>query len=634
MGRERTNPVREFFVYDRESNTSRCQIEGCNFDMKGDHAANLERHIQRIHPDIYESHMLSKPRSSKRQQDATGCPSNKRSASQQSLEEVIRRKATKSAVSKASIVSACVELVTTNGRPFQLMEDSGFRNLLNPLIEIAGGGFAINSKNIRTEVREVAAKTRQHISESLRSRLFSLKIDCATRMDRAVLGINAQYIENGKIVVQTLAMKELYERHTAQYITLQVQDVLARYELGVNQVYSLTTDNGSNMLKAASLLNDESSRAAGDYDDASTSDDISMDIDEEFCLTGEHQDVRQIHSIRCAAHTLQLAVNDALKHGMTIDIFAKCRNISKKLRTQTLMSLIRKLKLKKPILDCVTRWMSTVIMLRRLTELRGFCDDMFGTDNELRLQDDEWKAVDDAIEALAPAEEATKRLQTEQLTLGDFYSLWIACRERTAKLTSALASSLAASMRSRETRLFEGELFCSAIFLDVRYHVLLSDDQRTKAKLHLTRLWKRLAPPSARSRSAPSETTSSEEHAGEITDEVEELLRQKDRVRPTATPIHSISSMLEATEAKPRINKHVDILKYWECQTEKEPEMKALADVVLAVPATQVSVERAFSALKYILSDQRASLAPDILEDILVVRSARSASTPAYSVCS
>lgn len=87
---------------------------------------------------------------------------------------------------------------------------------------------------------------RKHGSESLRSRLFSLKIDCATRIDRAVLGINAQYIENGKIVVQTLAMKELHERHTAQYIELQIQDVLARYELGVNQVYSLTTDNGSN----------------------------------------------------------------------------------------------------------------------------------------------------------------------------------------------------------------------------------------------------------------------------------------------------------------------------------------------------------------------------------------------------
>lgn len=451
-----------------------------------------------------------------------------------------------------------------------------------------------------------------------------MKIDCATRIDRAVLGINAQCTENRKIVVQTLAMKELYERHTAQYIKLQIQDVLARYELGVNQVYSLTTDNGSNMLKAASLLNDATCGETSDYDDAPTSDDISMDIDEEFSLSGEHQDVGQIHSVRCAAHTLQLAVNDALKHEATVDIFTKCRKISKKFRTQTLMSLIRKLKLKKPILDCVTRWMSTVIMLKRLTELRGFCDDMFGTGTELRLQDDEWRAVDDAIQALAPAEEATKRLQSEQLTLGDFYSLWIACRERTAKLTSTLASSLVAAMRSRETRLFESELFCSAIFLDVRYHVLLSDDQRTKAKLHLARLWKRLSPPSARSRSVPSETTSSEEKEGEITeDEVEELLRQKDRARPTATLVHSISSMLDAAEAKPRISKQADILKYWECQKEKEPEMKALADVVLAVPATQVSVERAFSALKYILSDHRSSLAPDILEDILVVRSAR-----------
>ena len=30
---------------------------------------------------------------------------------------------------------ACLELVTINGRPFNLMDDSGFRKVLNPLLE-------------------------------------------------------------------------------------------------------------------------------------------------------------------------------------------------------------------------------------------------------------------------------------------------------------------------------------------------------------------------------------------------------------------------------------------------------------------------------------------------------------------
>ncbi|KAH7937062.1 hypothetical protein HPB49_013441 [Dermacentor silvarum] len=84
--------------------------------------------------------------------------------------------------------------------------------------------------------------------------MFSLKIDCASRLDRALLGINVQYAVNGKLILQPLAMKELFDRHTAEHLTSQVKSTLSRYDLSVAQVYSVTTDNGANMLKATRLL--------------------------------------------------------------------------------------------------------------------------------------------------------------------------------------------------------------------------------------------------------------------------------------------------------------------------------------------------------------------------------------------
>ena len=41
---------------------------------------------------------------------------------------------------KNRVIESCVQLVTTNGRPFQLLDDSGFRMIMNPIFEAIGDG--------------------------------------------------------------------------------------------------------------------------------------------------------------------------------------------------------------------------------------------------------------------------------------------------------------------------------------------------------------------------------------------------------------------------------------------------------------------------------------------------------------
>ncbi|KAH9373650.1 hypothetical protein HPB48_011398 [Haemaphysalis longicornis] len=97
--------------------------------------------------------------------------------------------------------------------------------------------------------------------------MLSLKIDSASRLDMALLGINVQYAENGKLILQALAMKELFERHTGEHLKLQVKKTLSRYDIIVSQVYSVTTDNSANMFKAVRLLGE-----ADDENESSSSD--------------------------------------------------------------------------------------------------------------------------------------------------------------------------------------------------------------------------------------------------------------------------------------------------------------------------------------------------------------------------
>ena len=49
------------------------------------------------------------------------------------------------------------------------------------------------------------------------------------------------------------------------------------------------------------------------------------------------------------------------------------------------------------------------------------------------------------------------------------------------------------------------------------------------------------------------------------------------------------------------------------------PELSELAKMVSGVPATQVSVERLFSGLKYILPPYRSNISSRNVEDILLL---------------
>ena len=85
----------------------------------------------------------------------------------------------------------------------------------------------------------------------------------------------------------------------------------------------------------------------------------------------------------CAAHTMQLAVMDALKDADTATILVSARPLATQLRHPSIMMCIRQMKMIKPKIDCPTRWSSSCDMISRLIELRSFCDQMAAADEKL-----------------------------------------------------------------------------------------------------------------------------------------------------------------------------------------------------------------------------------------------------------
>lgn len=100
------------------------------------------------------------------------------------------------------------------------------------------------------------------------------------------------------------------------------------------------------------------------------------------------------------------------------------------------------------------------------------------------------------------------------------------------------------------------------------------------------------------------------------------MLASKDSSRSGARkkPNDKIDSIIDAFLKEPRVNKKENILSWWYSKRFTHPLLFSLSEVALAVPPTQVSVERLFSGLKFTLSYLRDKLGEDSLDDIMLIR--------------
>ena len=65
------------------------------------------------------------------------------------------------------------------------------------------------------------------------------------------------------------------------------------------------------------------------------------------------------------------------------------------------------------------------------------------------------------------------------------------------------------------------------------------------------------------------------------------------------------------------------ILGFWKTMADSLPNLAKAASQILTVPTTSASVERAFSAAGQVISEHRSKISPDLVDDILFLRSTK-----------
>lgn len=381
------------------------------------------------------------------------------------------------------------------------------------------------------------------------------------------------------------------------------------------------------MLKTTELLREDlHSYMANDSEDDS-------DEEEYPCRTNMHEVIlpdcsEMVNCIRCAPHTLQLVVTDSIKGQNLGQQILGCRRLAVALRKSTNLTKIKQQGLRLPILDVKTRWNSTFDMFERLQLLKDFSTLNHQNDQDLYIEDELWQFIVEFLNVFRPIKDVTLLLQSQNLIIGDFYKHWLRLKIGMKKQNSPIAATVYVAIQRREKMLLENIVFKSVIYLDPRFNFLLTDSQKQDAQEHLKRLFDFMALKYIQHQSETelSEYLPIQNHSHNVLDNTDDLsayLNEKEAAQNrTNTSYAREMGVSEIINYKPERIRDLrcDILKYWDVCMDQNPNLHKLAQIVLAVPATQVTVERGFSALKNILSDKRNRLSNQNLEKILMVK--------------
>lgn len=268
--------------------------------------------------------------------------------------------------------------------------------------------------------------------------------------------------------------------------------------------------------------------------------------------------------------------------------------------------------------------------MKRLLELKSFCLELGTANREFKISDAAWNRLPSMVDVLSLFANKMEFLQKSDLLLTDVVGVWIELDNLLGQRSDCtFATRLLNRLRSRkdEMGLINNDVAIAAQFLDLRFHFLLSENQKQTAKAHLQHLWRKMRikrgdlplQPSA----AP--TTTNHQQVNENVCDLEKILQSMESTQMKTAKIvnaddDALSREFEQFSAMNRLRANENIMQKWQQYKYDFPILFELSNVVMAVAATEVSVERNFSILDFILSKRRNRLTDQNLEMILFVK--------------
>lgn len=249
---------------------------------------------------------------------------------------------------------------------------------------------------------------------------------------------------------------------------------------------------------------------------------------------------------------------------------------------------------------------------------------------DFHLDEESWNELERMVEILGLFAKKMEYLQKVDISLADVVGVWLELENALKKKKeNPLAALLLEKLirRKEEFEVASNDVTVACMFLDLRFSFILSPDEKVRARKHLIYLWQKLRLRTnefEREHSPQLNTTEEEMEIDNNEDELEQILKtlyQNDDAIPGTIPTEDLLLQeIEKFDKLGRVKATDNIALRWETEKFTFPILYQLAKMIMAVAPTEVSVERNFSTLDFILTKRRNRLTDENLEAILFIK--------------
>lgn len=242
---------------------------------------------------------------------------------------------------------------------------------------------------------------------------------------------------------------------------------------------------------------------------------------------------------------------------------------------------------------------------------------MGALNEKFELLDGMWEKIEHLLPPLKLFAEKMLQLQNTNATLSDMFGFWNDLKFSLKDLNeTSFTKDLVHCLDQRENTLFDSPVLVASVYLDLRFKILLSPDQKRKAINHLRWLWTKICP----SMDNDNDTTTNNIFANESENNpLQKYLNGLDMNPPLEIETHDFDLEIENYSKLRREGLNSSLKEIWGRLKCGFPLLNKLYEVISSISPTEVDVERNFSKLNFVVNRLRTNLSDRELEKILFI---------------
>lgn len=490
-----------------------------------------------------------------------------------------------------NITLSITKFLAATMQPYNLVEHQTFIDMcktLNPRYTVPSRKY-FSKQGIPKLYNETVDKVKYNLA-LVKTSEVSATTDCWTSVaGTPYMAVTCHFIDKDwELQSYCLNCTHFEKDHDANNIADELTNIFSEWGLNVQKLTSITTDNGSNILKAVDIL--------------------------------------KIPHISCFGHNINIGIKRVLQLPQLKRAVARLKSLQNTIAHSWKMQ--RDLKLAQEFLQedavklpsaCETRWWSTFKLCERfLANQLALCKmlQQYPSKKHLMCEGPEVASLENFISATKFLKEITTTLSGDQYTTSSSVlplyrkiKKHLQSKEEDSQLTKEIKDVILATLKEKyEVEPLQSILrMCS--FCDPRFRCNFTDypnEMKEIAKNELIDYYQQsedFTDNQTETTANPTDTT--KKGLSKLFEDEEDALDD-----PELTPNKKAEVELNNYLTMPKVNMDTNPLTWWKSHEGSFPKLKHLARKYLAIQGTSVPSERVFSCGGNVITKHRASLLP------------------------